>query len=227
MTAVIRLADARRNASSSSKSSIRWSFTGVHVDWMTNTSPPRTLSAISTITSPSLKRRTSARPSDTSRTWQTSATSGRFELPAKTWISSLTNRSPSIAAKLGGKDSNLRYRIQSPGPYQLGDRPSIVPSSLRHQLDRGDAVQPAYHASPRARRSQLVRRRPRVVPALPQTEQCRPASGHQNALCAQRPEPLFDRSQCRLKMKSRRFEVVVQHLAQRLLTWSGSRDSTG
>src|SRR5262245_997366 len=111
---------------------------------MTNTSPPRTLSAISTITSPSLKRRTSARPRDTSKTRQTSATSGRFELPVNIWISSLTPRSSPVATKLGGKDSNLRYRIQSPGPYQLGDRPSLVRFSFA-QLDCRNLFEDPYH----------------------------------------------------------------------------------
>jgi hypothetical protein len=38
---------------------------GVQVDWTTKTSPPRTFSVISTCTSPSLKRPTSACPSGT------------------------------------------------------------------------------------------------------------------------------------------------------------------
>src|SRR5262249_7767095 len=102
---------------------------------MTNTSPPRTLSAISIITSPSLKRRTSARPRETSKTRHTSVANGRFELPENIWISSLTDRSSVSAWELGGKDSNLRYRIQSPVPYQTWRPPTDSPVRHSHQLD--------------------------------------------------------------------------------------------
>src|SRR2546428_159599 len=57
MTAVIRSAEARRNASTITSNSIKFSFTGGLVDWMTNTSSPRTLSSMRTPISPSAKRK--------------------------------------------------------------------------------------------------------------------------------------------------------------------------
>ena len=51
---LIRDAEARRTASMIRSSSIRFSLTGVQVDWTTKTSRPRTFSWTSTITSPSL-----------------------------------------------------------------------------------------------------------------------------------------------------------------------------
>ena len=61
----MRRADARLNASIITSSSIRWSFTGGQVGWITKTSWPRTFSLICTYTSPSEKRETSASPSGT------------------------------------------------------------------------------------------------------------------------------------------------------------------
>src|SRR5947199_2648832 len=57
MTAVIRSADARRNASVITSSSIRFSFTGGLVGWITKTSSPRTLSSMRTPISPSANRK--------------------------------------------------------------------------------------------------------------------------------------------------------------------------
>ena len=59
--------DARRSASMRIRSSIRWSFAGNDVDWMTNTSSPRTFSWISTKISMSAKRRTMHLASGSSR----------------------------------------------------------------------------------------------------------------------------------------------------------------
>src|SRR5947199_4842906 len=91
MTAVMRLADARLSASSISSSSIRLSFPGVHVDCMTKTSPPRTLSVISTWTSPSLNRPISTPASGTPRCALSAFASARFELPANILTSSFTD----------------------------------------------------------------------------------------------------------------------------------------
>ena len=46
MTAVIREAEERRNASSRIRSSMMWSLTGEHVGWTTKMSAPRTFSSI-------------------------------------------------------------------------------------------------------------------------------------------------------------------------------------
>jgi hypothetical protein len=56
MTAVMRRAEDRRNASIMISISIRWSLAGYDVDWRTNTSSPRTFSWISTKISWSAKR---------------------------------------------------------------------------------------------------------------------------------------------------------------------------
>ena len=58
VTAVMRRAEARFSASMMISSSIRWSLAGAEVDWMTNTSSPRTFSCTSTKISMSAKRRT-------------------------------------------------------------------------------------------------------------------------------------------------------------------------
>src|SRR5207247_1684393 len=57
MTAVIRSADARRSASTITSNSIRFSFTGGLVGWITKTSSPRTLSSMRTPISPSANRK--------------------------------------------------------------------------------------------------------------------------------------------------------------------------
>jgi hypothetical protein len=67
MTAVTRRPDARRSASMMMSSSIRLSLAGYDVDWMTNTSVPRTFSWISTKISMSAKRRTTALVSGVAR----------------------------------------------------------------------------------------------------------------------------------------------------------------
>src|SRR5712664_894789 len=56
----MRRAEDRRSASVMISSSIRWSLAGYDVDWMMNTSEPRTFSWISTKISMSAKRRTMA-----------------------------------------------------------------------------------------------------------------------------------------------------------------------
>ncbi len=52
----MREAEERRSASIIRISSIRLSLVGAQVDWITNTSLPRTFSLISMLISPSLKR---------------------------------------------------------------------------------------------------------------------------------------------------------------------------
>ena len=80
----MRLAEARRRASVITINSIRFSFAGMHVGWTMNTSLPRTLSKISTMTSPSLKDSTLALPRGTLRKRATSDDSWGFALPVNT-----------------------------------------------------------------------------------------------------------------------------------------------
>ena len=88
----MRRADARRNASMMISSSIRWSFTGEEVDWITNTSAPRTFSWISTKISMSAKRRTTALLSGMARWAAMASASARLELPATSLIAPLLAR---------------------------------------------------------------------------------------------------------------------------------------
>ena len=80
----MRPAEARFSASTITSTSIRLSLVGVQVDCSTNTSLPRTFSSSSTITSPSLKRPTVARPSWMFRCCTTSSASFGFALPVNT-----------------------------------------------------------------------------------------------------------------------------------------------
>src|SRR6185312_15048111 len=82
MTAVMRRAEERRSASVMIRSSIRWSLAGNEVDWITNTSEPRTFSWISTKISMSEKRRTTALVIGTSRWLAIAAARAGLELPA-------------------------------------------------------------------------------------------------------------------------------------------------
>src|SRR4051812_16582784 len=81
MTAVIEDADARRSASHMIKSSIKLSFTGEQVGWITYVSRPRTFSRISQNVSPSLKRDTRASPSGVSSTFAISVANAGLALP--------------------------------------------------------------------------------------------------------------------------------------------------
>src|SRR6187401_2915293 len=78
----MRRAEERRSASVMIKSSIRWSFAGNEVDWMMKQSAPRTFSWISTKTSMSAKRRTTALVRGVLRYSAIAWASGGFELPA-------------------------------------------------------------------------------------------------------------------------------------------------
>src|SRR6267378_6371729 len=119
----MRPAEARFSASTMITSSIRLSLVGAQVDCSTNTSLPRTFSLISTMTSPSEKRDTSARPSGMFKCCTTACASFGFALPENTIrLLSDTNDAtitdlccpqlPTAIAKrsqwLGRKDSNPR-----------------------------------------------------------------------------------------------------------------------
>src|SRR5579872_2806342 len=82
----MRRADARRSASVMIRSSIRWSLAGNDVDWITNTSEPRTFSWISTKISMSAKRRTTALVSGRSNQLAISLARVGLELPATSLI---------------------------------------------------------------------------------------------------------------------------------------------
>src|SRR5262245_39581641 len=126
----MRFADARLNASSISSSSIRLSFVGVDVDWMTKTSPPRTFSVISTCTSPSLKRPISAPPSGTPRWALIASARGRFEFPVNSLISPFTERAAPPCPRVGreGVEPSLPDPKSGALPAWLPPKP---PSSAR------------------------------------------------------------------------------------------------
>src|SRR4029450_4318364 len=97
MTAVTRRPDARRSASMMMSNSIRLSLAGNDVDWMTNTSVPRTFSWISTKISMSAKRRTTALVSGVARYAAIAWASAGLELPATSLIAPLLGRWGRIA----------------------------------------------------------------------------------------------------------------------------------
>jgi len=76
-------------------SSMQLLFTGGQVDWMMNTSMPRTFSLISTLVSPSLKVATLAFPRETPRFLQIFPARSRLELPEKILIRSSISLPPS------------------------------------------------------------------------------------------------------------------------------------
>src|SRR5476649_1573994 len=82
----MRRADERRSASIMINNSIRWSLAGNDVDWMTKTSAPRTFSWISTKTSISAKRLTTALVSVVLRYSAICWASAGLELPATSLI---------------------------------------------------------------------------------------------------------------------------------------------
>src|SRR3981189_3154044 len=82
----MRRAEARRSASVMISNSIRWSLAGYEVDWMMNTSEPRTFSWISTKISMSAKRRTTALVSGRCSQLAISCASAGLELPATSLI---------------------------------------------------------------------------------------------------------------------------------------------
>src|SRR5229473_8573068 len=82
----MRRAEARRSASVMISNSIRWSLAGNDVDWMMNTSEPRTFSWISTKISMSAKRRTMALVGGRCSRLAISCASTGLELPATSLI---------------------------------------------------------------------------------------------------------------------------------------------
>ena len=141
----MRAAEARRQASTITSSSIRLSFAGGQVDCRMKTSRPRTFSISSRFTSPSLKRPTYARPSGVCRPLAMSCASAGLALPANRASVSLVLISlcarlhrpglPATAASpwcvspsnwLGWKDSNLRMAGSKPAALPLGDTPAPV-----------------------------------------------------------------------------------------------------
>src|ERR1700746_1311985 len=86
MTAVTPRAERRCNASRLTSTPIRLSFAGYDVDWITNTSSPRTFSWISTNTSMSAKRRIEARVRGSFSVAATASASGRLLLQATIFI---------------------------------------------------------------------------------------------------------------------------------------------
>src|SRR5258705_4208758 len=148
MTAVMRFAEARLKASSIRSSSIRLLLPGAQVDWITNTSPPRTFSLTSTLLSPSLNVSTIAWPSGMFKCRQISRASGRFELPANIFNSSWcwlmvctvkieqperqSNSGTRVhLKKLAGREG-FEPSIPDPktGALPLGDRPSELPGEF-------------------------------------------------------------------------------------------------
>src|ERR1700676_2132824 len=93
----MRVAEARRQASVIINTSIKFSAGGF-VDCTMNTSRPRTFSINSTLTSPSLKRPTSARPNVTFKCRGISCASVGFALPVNTAI---VNASNSLLCDMG------------------------------------------------------------------------------------------------------------------------------
>src|SRR6266849_7053194 len=80
----MRAAEDLLNASSMTRSSIRFASAGGQVGWMTNTSAPRTFSRIWQYASPSAKRRHSVRPNGIPRKEQISLASAGWALPVNT-----------------------------------------------------------------------------------------------------------------------------------------------
>src|SRR3990167_6081610 len=136
IAAVIRPAEARFSASTITITSIRLSLVGWQVDCSTNTSLPRTFSRSSTITSPSEKRDTVARPRWILR-WRTTSLARRgLAFPLNTIRLSMDTRvsgdwagptqqqkqPPPAAVRLngwGGRDRTYECRNQNPMPYHL------------------------------------------------------------------------------------------------------------
>ena len=116
-------------ASAMMTSSMRLSLVGAQVDCRMNASQPRTFSWTSTLTSPSLKRLTLARPRSMRSSETTRSAKAGLELPEKiiiwaTMSSWLRLRYVAgVAMWLGWQDSNLRMPGSKPGALPLGDTP--------------------------------------------------------------------------------------------------------
>src|SRR3989338_9005268 len=159
MAAVMRPAEARFSASTITITSIRVSLVGWQVDCSTNTSLPRTFSRSSTITSPSEKRDTVARPRWILR-WRTTSLARRgLAFPLNTIRLSMDTRvsgdwagptqqqkqPPPAAVRLtgwGGRDRTYECRNQNPMPYHLA-----TPQTLLAQIMQRMTLQAARHES--------------------------------------------------------------------------------
>src|SRR6185295_13675244 len=139
MTAVMREALDRLNASSITSSSIRFSLTGGPVGWMTKTSAPRTLSWIWNQTSPSLKRARWARPTGTPRKRQMDSPRAVWALPVKTLSSLATTAflTQTLPPRVGwgGRIRTFVYGVQSPAPYRLA-----TPQPATSEASQDDGV---------------------------------------------------------------------------------------
>src|SRR5437867_1007502 len=197
ITAVMREALDRLNASSITSSSIRFSLTGGPVGWMTNTSAPRTLSWIWNQTSPSLKRARWARPTGTPRKRQMDSPSVGCALPVKT-LSSLATAlrvvfrslgvNPRSLIKLGGAPPPPRpptsacphppfgwggrirtfvYGVQSPAPYRLA---TPQPDTTSEALRTTEPARGPTRSRPRRRNPGAIRSVPRLPGAPPALE---------------------------------------------------------
>src|SRR6185312_10482160 len=82
----MRRAELRRSALVMISSSIRWSLEGKLVDWMTNTSSPRTFSRISTKISLSANRRMLAFTSGRANLAEMASASGLLLLPVRIFM---------------------------------------------------------------------------------------------------------------------------------------------
>src|SRR5688572_17796564 len=122
----MRAAEARRQASTITSNSMRFSFTGGHVGCTMNTSRPRTFSINSMFTSPSEKRPTYERPSgEVTRDVVSQRRIGiAREQRQRFRIDHLATPSTLVEIWLGWKDSNLRMAGSKPAALPLGDTPT-------------------------------------------------------------------------------------------------------
>src|SRR4051794_8550050 len=121
----MRRAEERRSASVMISNSIKWSFAGNEVDWMTKASEPRTFSWISTKISMSAKRRTTALVSGRSRPCAMACARAGLELPATSLMEPfLADMDASSRALLDTmfniKQYPLEARLRRARKYQAG-----------------------------------------------------------------------------------------------------------
>src|SRR5579863_3061341 len=128
----MRRAEARRSASVMISNSIRWSLAGNDVDWIMNTSEPRTFSWISTKISMSAKRRTIALVGGRCSQSAISCASAGLELPATSLIEPfLADIEASPRALLETMFSISQYP-QEPARFdERGDIKAVAPMATR------------------------------------------------------------------------------------------------
>src|SRR3981081_2394975 len=118
----MRRAEARRHAHAMISNSIKWSLAGNDVDWMMNTSEPRTFSWISTKISMSAKRRTTALVSGKCSQSEMCCARAGLELPATSLMEPfLADIDPSPRALLDTTFSISGY----PQPARFDERGDI------------------------------------------------------------------------------------------------------